>query len=601
MTLVSFLFVFAKAAVPAAVEVWRANEDSQFNLLQTGEVSLGSSLSADDECAGDDSQCALSALQLRGAMQSAASIVLKEEVGCHTMIEGDTHGKHGKCAQAIHWARTTGLSTHPEWYPGMNDNSSTVEWQVIVYNSTHPNCPRPCTLPAKELWCKNVTFPKLWAPDTTGEPMSIKVLSYNLFWWNLFEIHHGGGAPNLIKNTMSPPYDIMGLQECENVDKVFGPTGLLSEYTAFNGTHAICMAFKTSAWSLDKRGETDVAEDVKTEYYGTRGTQWMRLVHKKTGKGAFFINHHGPLSVNSGGICGGKATARNLLTIMAVNAKQGDSLILVGDFNANAASITIQSLWQHLNHIYNSISFGGVDNIFSNIAQSFVTSKVDLGSGGSDHHAISVSLAVGSMNTSTEAAVVPTLPPNCHDTVQGDTCWQEVMWAKNTGIHIHPEWYAGLSEASSVGEFQNVVHSSSPDKCSMSCTAVTLGAYADPASTASGPELSLDILQHARGADGCLIEPGTKYVLAGGWTKHFNGVADPRPCCQICQHHQGCKAWIWSEWADAVSDSQCTLAGGDVVGKEAKAGFVSGLPKSAAISAAKAAESAVESALASKM
>ncbi|CAE8649230.1 unnamed protein product, partial [Polarella glacialis] len=136
--------------------------------------------------------------------------------------------------------------------------------------------------------------------------------------------------------------------------------------------HAICLAYRKAAWSLLERGEQDVADDLPTKYYGTRGTQWMRLAHKKTNRTVFFVNHHGPLSVNSGGLCGGEATANNLLHLMGTKAQAGDVLILVGDFNANGASTTIQSLWKHLVHVYNGDSFGGVDNIFSNVKKSQV-------------------------------------------------------------------------------------------------------------------------------------------------------------------------------------------------------------------------------------
>lgn len=54
----------------------------------------------------------------------------------------------------------------------------------------------------------------------------------------------------------------------------------LQEYEMFQGTHAICMAYRKDTWQLLVKGETDVAEDMRTEYYGMRGTQWMRLQHK---------------------------------------------------------------------------------------------------------------------------------------------------------------------------------------------------------------------------------------------------------------------------------------------------------------------------------
>merc|ERR1712187_824015 len=132
-------------------------------------------------------------------------------------------------------------------------------------------------------------------------------------------------------------------------------------------------------WSLIERGDADVAEDQATEYYGLRGSQWMRLRHQATDAKLFFVNHHGPLHVNSGGECGGASTARNLLQLIADNAKKGDAVVLVGDFNANAASLTIQELWKHLVLLYSGDSFAGVDNIFSNLGASTIVETASLG------------------------------------------------------------------------------------------------------------------------------------------------------------------------------------------------------------------------------
>ena len=67
----------------------------------------------------------------------------------------------------------------------------------------------------------------------------------------------------------------------------------LQEYEMFQGTHAICMAYRKDTWQLLVKGETDVGEDMRTEYYGTRGTQWMRLQHK-AGWGETWWNHVKP-------------------------------------------------------------------------------------------------------------------------------------------------------------------------------------------------------------------------------------------------------------------------------------------------------------------
>jgi len=224
----------------------------------------------------------------------------------------------------------------------------------------------------------------------------LKVLSYNLYWWHLFDKNKGihknvkDSAAKLIANSSDPAYDVMGFQECEDPVRLLEPVGLLSSYETFLGKHAICMAYRKNVWSLLARGEEDVAEDMLTEYYGTRGAQWMRLRHADTGATLLFVNHHGPLHVNSGGACGGVATAHKLLSLIAEKGERGDIIVLVGDFNANAASKTVQELWRHLVLLYNGDSFGGVDNIFANLNATSILSGMDVGSGGSDHNAISI-------------------------------------------------------------------------------------------------------------------------------------------------------------------------------------------------------------------
>jgi len=323
--------------------------------------------------------------------QAEASLPKSTGADCHDMQEGEP----GACMNAINWAKNIGYPQHPSWYPGIDPATATLaDWQFFNWNTTHPTCPKPCSGKAKAAWdaawCDSLTAPELWKPDSPSKPVQVKILSYNLYWWNLFRQQGGLSAARLIQRTGEKvPYDVMGLQECEDPAKVFGPAGLSDEYEAFNTSKATCMAYRNSTWTLLEGGEDEVAMDMRTEYYGHRSAQWMRLEHKATGMKLLFVNHHGPLSVNSGGACGGKSTAHNLIKVMAKRGRKGDTVVLVGDFNANAASQTVQDLWHHLTHVYNSKSFGGVDNIFSNAPRKAIIEAKELGSGGSDHHAIS--------------------------------------------------------------------------------------------------------------------------------------------------------------------------------------------------------------------
>lgn len=237
----------------------------------------------------------------------------------------------------------------------------------------------------------------------------------------------------------------------------------------------------------------------------------MRLRSLHSNVNLFFVNHHGPLSINSGGACGGQSTAYNLMQIMAKNAQVGDVLVLVGDFNANAASLTVQTLWSKMTHVYNSKSFGGVDNIFSNAPRSSVVETLDLGQGGSDHHAIAAVIALGN---------------------------------------------AGL-----LGRSAHTVE----------------------------PALAIEALHLAEGADGCMMEPETQYIFpTTGWSQRLaaDKIQDARACCKSCQGSPQCSMWTFTEWDEVRKDALCTLGGGRPSSVVPKEGFVSGLPKGAAIARA---------------
>eukprot|EP00411_Alexandrium_monilatum_P024110 CAMPEP_0175215298 /NCGR_PEP_ID=MMETSP0093-20121207/17145_1 /TAXON_ID=311494 /ORGANISM="Alexandrium monilatum, Strain CCMP3105" /LENGTH=554 /DNA_ID=CAMNT_0016508667 /DNA_START=50 /DNA_END=1714 /DNA_ORIENTATION=- len=404
-----------------------AEESFQPGVEEWQQASL---LPADDECRGTvPGECALSALQHQGR-RLGGDFGTKEQGraldNCHTAVQGES------CWDDIQWAKRQGIQEHPEWYPGLDASSSEVQFQQAVHVDAPEKCPRPCigtqhtsALPApvsiptegeriplpaqsamdeagiaaqKGKWCATGPIPTLWTANQSGPAVQVKILSYNLFWWNLYDRRGGNGdsAGKLIARSNEPqPFDFMGFQECEDPERVLSGQGLLKDFVAFQGAHAICMAYAKARWELLAHGQEDVAEDMPTKWYGKRGAQWMRLQHMETGKTAFFVNHHGPLSVNSGGVCGGHATSHNLLRLMGKEAVAGDLLILVGDFNANAASTTIQGLWQNLVHVFNGDSWGGVDNVFSNTGAGDIVSTKILGSGGSDHDAISAVLEIG--------------------------------------------------------------------------------------------------------------------------------------------------------------------------------------------------------------
>jgi len=232
--------------------------------------------------------------------------------------------------------------------------------------------------------------------------MELRVLSYNLFWWNLFDkvkppqqqfhLRTPGntGTQLLAEAAQEERYDVMGFQECNDEHWLLSKAGLAGSYDIFRDKHC-CMAYRTASWTLLDRGVAWVAQD---KQYGPRPAQWMRLRHASTGRVLFFVNHHGPIPINSGGVCGGAAVAYNILQLVATKAQPGDAVVLAGDFNSDASSVTIGQLESRLRKASGGVVDGGIDYIFSNLGEGSLVRARNLGNGGSDHDAISAVLRV---------------------------------------------------------------------------------------------------------------------------------------------------------------------------------------------------------------
>mmetsp|Transcript_20111 Transcript_20111/g.43837 ORF Transcript_20111/g.43837 Transcript_20111/m.43837 type:complete len:350 (+) Transcript_20111:158-1207(+) len=263
--------------------------------------------------------------------------------------------------------------------------------------------PNTAEMKAAGLWCAVETPPPEWnlkaCPFTEGistAKTSVKVLTYNLFWWNLFNQHGGGSrsAGKLIARTEGDDgYDLMGFQECDDRWRVMNDAiaeGLTGEWEAVDGGHALALAYRKDRWEVLDSGATEVGEDSYPQWYGKRSAVWVRLRHKADGTTVFYINHHGPLPVSWGGACTGRATAYNIMKVIANHAHKDDGIILTGDFNAEPSSTRIEELSSRMHKVYSGTKFGGVDHIFSN-CEGAVGANLGPGRGfwGSDHDALS--------------------------------------------------------------------------------------------------------------------------------------------------------------------------------------------------------------------
>lgn len=57
---------------------------------------------------------------------------------CHLAVRGE------ECYEHVEWAMQFGIASHPEWYPGLTQNSSFEEFQARLHNINHGNCSEPC-------------------------------------------------------------------------------------------------------------------------------------------------------------------------------------------------------------------------------------------------------------------------------------------------------------------------------------------------------------------------------------------------------------------------------------------------------------------------
>jgi len=207
----------------------------------------------------------------------------------------------------------------------------------------------------------------------------------------------------------------MGFQECNEPYQVLWAAGLDKQYAAKHTWSNMCIAYRKKTWELLDAGHEVVAQDAHWggpgQNYGQRMAMWMRLRHKENGQIVFFMNHHGPLPLSSGGDWGGPTTARKLLNVIRRNATDGDAVIFVGDFNSNLESMTIKQLnCRLLRVISGTAPEPGLDHIFTNIDEPQVIDKRVLGMGGSDHHAIMATFDLGPLKAKKgkQAKKVPT-------------------------------------------------------------------------------------------------------------------------------------------------------------------------------------------------
>eukprot|EP00929_Paragymnodinium_shiwhaense_P095630 TRINITY_DN56863_c0_g1_i1.p1 TRINITY_DN56863_c0_g1~~TRINITY_DN56863_c0_g1_i1.p1 ORF type:complete len:376 (+),score=53.27 TRINITY_DN56863_c0_g1_i1:345-1472(+) len=161
--------------------------------------------------------------------------------------------------------------------------------------------------------------------------VKIKVVSYNLFWWNAFE-HDSWKGDHIINNIKNRLHaDVMGLQECDSAGTIERRTGYkaLSPSAGAQGVMG-----RGDMFTVGDSGSRDIQATGK---WGPRYVTWAQLTHKQSGRTFWLFNTHWCVHSGNGRTCTADTRytgAKNMLCI--IREKAGDDpVVITGDFNAN--------------------------------------------------------------------------------------------------------------------------------------------------------------------------------------------------------------------------------------------------------------------------
>eukprot|EP00435_Cladocopium_sp_Y103_P038544 s138_g10.t1 len=165
----------------------------------------------------------------------------------------------------------------------------------------------------------------------SGETLTVKVVSYNLYWWNAFDQNSwkSDGIIANIKDNLKP--DTIGLQECDSPSEIKRRTGFLSKASKFEGAQGVMV--RQGRFRTSDKGSRDLEATGK---WGPRYVTWVKLTDQSTGKSFWHFNTHWCVHSDSKNTCNEDVRyrgARNM--VRAIRDVAGDSpVVITGDFNA---------------------------------------------------------------------------------------------------------------------------------------------------------------------------------------------------------------------------------------------------------------------------
>jgi endonuclease/exonuclease/phosphatase family metal-dependent hydrolase len=195
------------------------------------------------------------------------------------------------------------------------------------------------------------TSPPTPAPPPPMEAHRFRVVTYNLYWWctsdgdgRCPQFAGGKGFQGLYdKVKQNGPFDLVGMQECEDAMKMGTGFGYGDSHEWHQGPTDIGMGYNKS--KFEKIGDFQ-NKQVSEDQWGKRYLAWVRLKYIGSDATVFFGNTHGALPWIHGDCDGkhGHEMAKNYIDTVKANIQPGDAMVVTGDFNCMPQNVEIWDL-----------------------------------------------------------------------------------------------------------------------------------------------------------------------------------------------------------------------------------------------------------------
>lgn len=223
------------------------------------------------------------------------------------------------------------------------------------------------------------------SPAPSGGGPTIKVVSYNLFWWNAFD-QNPGKSDRIVANIKNMQADTIGLQECNDPGTIMSRTGnMYGVVSPFRDNQGVMV--KPGLFTVEAQGSRDLQARGK---WGARYVTWAKLRHAPSGRAFFHFNTHWCVHSGNGYTCDSgvrHTAAKNMLRTIRDVAGASSPVLITGDFNAGMGERGPQEL---LRNGFGLAKNSGVDAIFYSKGHWSVVRASEGDAANSDHRPVIV-------------------------------------------------------------------------------------------------------------------------------------------------------------------------------------------------------------------